>query len=219
MLQVPVFSMDGQRTGEMEIDPAVLGGRVRPKLLKQTVVQYLANRRRSAASTRSRGMVKGSTRKLYRQKGTGNARMGAIRTCVRRGGGVAFAKGKQNFHRDMPKKMRRLARNNAILAKITSGDVLIIDNFAFETPKTKQFAAMLGAVGVDRGCLVAIAGDAKNVWLSGRNLPKTEVRPVSGLHGYDILRRKKLIFSKPAFEALQRDPERLRSADGATDSE
>ena len=219
MLQVPVYNMDGQRTGEMEIDPAVLGGRVRPQLLKQAVVQYLANRRRSAAATRNRSMVKGSTRKLYRQKGTGNARMGAVRTCIRRGGGVAFAKGRQNFHRDLPKKMRRLARNNAILAKIASGNALIINDFAFETPKTKQFAAMLGTLGVDRGCLVAIAGGEPNVWLSGRNIPKTDIRPVAGLHGYEILRRKKLVFSLPAFEVLQRDPVTLRARDDGTDSE
>ena len=219
MLQVPVYSMDGQRTGELEIDPAVLGDRIRPQLLKQAVVHYLANRRRGTAATRNRSMVKGSTRKLFRQKGTGNARMGAVRTCIRRGGGVAFAKGRQNFHRDLPKKMRRLARNNAILAKITSGNALIIDDFAFETPKTKRFASMLGALGVDRGCLVAIAGSEPNVWLSGRNIPKTDIRPVAGLHGYEILRRKKLVFSLLAFEALQRDPLTLRPADDGTDNE
>ncbi len=219
MLQVPVFSMDGERTGELEIDPAVLGDRVRPKLLKQAVVQYLSNRRRPAAATRNRSRVVGSTRKLYRQKGTGNARAGAIRTCIRRGGGVAFAKGKQNFRRELPKKMRRLARNNAILAKITSGNVLIVDNLRFETPKTKLFAAMLGALGVDRGCLVALAGDEENAWKSGRNLPATDIRRVSDLHGYEILRRKKLIFSLPAFEVLRGDPLTLRTSGEGTTSE
>jgi len=210
MLQVPVFSMDGERTGELEIDPVVLGERVRPKLLKQAVVQYLANRRRGTAATRNRSRVAGSTRKLYRQKGTGNARAGAVRTCIRRGGGVAFAKGKQ---------MRRLARNNAILAKITSGNAFIVDNLCFETPKTKRFAAMLGALGANRGCLVALAGDEKNAWKSGRNLPATDIRRVSDLHGYEILRRKKLIFSLPAFEVLRHDPVTLRMRDEGTTSE
>lgn len=219
MLEVPVFNVDGERTGQMEIDPAALGTRVRPKLLKQAVVQYLANRRRSAAATKSRGMVKGSTRKLYRQKGTGNARMGAVRTCIRRGGGVAFAKGRENHHRDLPKKMRRLARNNAILAKITSENALIIDNLSFETPKTRRFVAMLDALGIDGGCLVAVAAGERNVWLSGRNIPKTEIRPVTDLHGYEILRRKKLVFSRPAFEALRGDPPRVRPLDAETGSE
>jgi len=220
MLKVPVFSIQGQRAGEMEIDPAVLGGRVRPRLLKQAVVQYLANQRSGTAATKSRGMVQGSTRKLYRQKGTGNARMGNNRTCIRRGGGVAFAKGKQNFHQGLPKKMRRLARNNAILARITSGDVLVVEDLAFDVPKTKDFASMLGALGVEKGCLVAIVGDESNVWLSGRNIPKTDIRPVSALHGYEVLRRKQLVFSRSAFEALQRDPARLRRpADAASDGE
>ncbi len=219
MLQVPVFSMDGERTGELEIDPVVLGKRVRPKLLKQAVVQYLANRRRGTAATRNRSRVAGSTRKLYRQKGTGNARAGAVRTCIRRGGGVAFAKGKQNFRRELPKKMRRLARNNAILAKITSGNAFIVDNLCFETPKTKRFAAMLGALGANRGCLVALAGDEKNAWKSGRNLPATDIRRVSDLHGYEILRRKRLIFSLPAFEVLRHDPVTLRMRDEGTTSE
>lgn len=219
MLQVPIFSMDGQRKGETEIDPAVLGDRVRPKLLKQAIVQFLANRRSGTAATKSRGMVRGSTRKLYRQKGTGNARVGNNRTCIRRGGGVAFAKGKQNFRREMPKKMRRLARNNAILARITSGDAMVVDDLAFETPKTKDFASMLGALGIEKGCLVAIADGEPNVWLSGRNIAKTDIRPVSALHGYEILRRKQLVFSRSAFEALQRNPATLRPSDRGPDSE
>ncbi|MCP4594182.1 MAG: 50S ribosomal protein L4 [bacterium] len=219
MLEVPVFNMDGQRTGEVEIDPAVLGGKVRPRLLKQAVVQYLANQRRSHAASKSRGMVKGSTRKLYRQKGTGNARAGAVRTCIRRGGGVAFAKGRQNYYQALPKKMRRLARNNAVLAKITSDNAIIIDNLAFDTPKTKPFAAMLKALGVDSGCLVAIGAGDRNVWLSGRNIPKTEIRPVTDIHGYEILRRKKLILSRQAFDALHSDPVRVRPAGAQGGSE
>jgi large subunit ribosomal protein L4 len=219
MLAVPVFSMDGKRTGEREIDPALLGGRIRPKLLKQAVVQFLANRRQNTVATKSRGMVKGSTRKLYRQKGTGNARAGNLRTCVRRGGGVAFAKGNQNYQQAFPKKMRRLARNNAILCKITSGDALIVDNLAFETPKTKPFAAMLNALGAQRGCVVAVTSGETNAWRSGRNIPATDVKPVTDLHGYEILRRKKLIFSLPAFDALCGDPVALRPAGKGADSE
>ncbi|MCK4658752.1 MAG: 50S ribosomal protein L4 [Phycisphaerae bacterium] len=219
MLEVPVFNMDGERTGQREIDAAVLGGHVRPKLLKQAVVRFLSNQHQGTAATKSRGMVRGSTRKLYRQKGTGNARMGANRTCIRRGGGVAFAKGNQNPHRGFPKKMRRLARNNAILARINSGDVLIVEELGFEVPKTRHFASMLGALGADQGCVVAIAEGEKNVWLSGRNVPKTEVRRVTDLHGYEILRRKKVIFSLSAFEVLRGDPVRLRPAEAKSENE
>ena len=103
MIHVPVYKMDGQSAGSGEIDPVVLGGKVRASLLKQAVVMYQANSRQNTSSTKSRGMVKGSTRKLYRQKGTGNARMGAARTNIRRGGGVAFAKVKKDFSQSLPK--------------------------------------------------------------------------------------------------------------------
>ncbi len=214
MIEVPVYKMDGQQAGTVEIDPAVLGGEVRPKLLKQAVVMYQANSRQNTAASKSRGMVEGSTKKLYRQKGTGNARMGAIRTCVRRGGGVAFAKGRQNYEQALPKKMRRLARNNAILAKLQSGNVAVVEDLKFEAPRTKVFASMLNAIGADRGCVVAMAGQDRNTYLAGRNIAKTEVKPVRELNAYDVLRRKKLILTKEAFECLKADPILLRSNNG-----
>lgn len=206
MLQVPVYDMNGSQTGSLEIDPHLLGDRVRPQLLKQAVVVTQANRRQATSATRSRGMVKGSTRKLFRQKGTGNARMGTIRTPIRKGGGVAFAKGKQNYSRSMPTKMRRAARNNAILVKVVSQDALIIDGLAFDQPKTSQMARLLNGVGASKGCVVALHAPDETVYKSGRNIPKTEVRLLRELNAYDILRRNKLVFTKPAFESLLADP-------------
>ncbi len=210
MIEVPVYNMDGQANGTVEIDPAVLGGKVRPQLLKQAVVMYQANGRQNTSATKSRGMVVGSTRKLYRQKGTGNARMGAVRTNVRRGGGVAFAKGKQSYTQALPKKMRRLARNNAILAKLESGDVAIVEGLAFEQPRTKLFANMLTALNATRGCTLALGEFDRNTYLSGRNLPKTDIRPVRELNAYEVLRRKKLILTREAFDCLKNDPVLLR---------
>ena len=206
MLEVPVYDMAGQQTGSVEIDPQVLGGRIRPQLLKQAIVIYQANKRQGTASTRSRGQVVGSTRKIYRQKGTGNARMGAVRTNLRRGGGVAFAKGKQVFSRSFPKKMRRLARNNAILAKILSHEVAVVEGLVFEEPKTQKMAAMVASLGAQAGCVIALHELDANVHKSGRNLPKTEVRLVNELNAYEILRRRKLIFTKPSFDLLVQDP-------------
>lgn len=210
MIEVPVYNMDGSPSGSVKIDPVLLGGEIRPKLLKQAVVMYLANARQNTSATRSRGLVKGSTRKLYRQKGTGNARMGTIRTNIRRGGGVAFAKGEQDFSQVLPKKMRRLARNNAILAKLKSGDVAVVQGFKFEAPRTRLFATMLRAIGADRGCTLALAGEDRNAFLSGRNIPKTEIKPVRELNAYDILRRRKLVFTREAFDCLVRDPVLLK---------
>lgn len=204
MISVPIFDMEGQRKGDAEIDPSVLGGRVRPELIKQVIVAYQDHQRVRSARTKGRSQVEGSTRKLYRQKGTGNARAGAIRTPVRRGGGRTFAKRAPGAYKDIPKKMRRLARNQAILAKIQSQDVLVIEDLECSEPKTKTLVKMFSAVGVDRGAVLALHQPDRNVYLSGRNIPDTEVRVAAELNAYEVLRRPKLIFSKPAFEQLSR---------------
>ncbi|MEK6674956.1 MAG: 50S ribosomal protein L4 [Planctomycetota bacterium] len=202
MLSVPVFNMDGQQTGQAEIDPESLGGEVRPPLLKQAIVAFLDRQRLYSARTKGKKHTAGSTRKLYRQKGTGNARAGQIRTPTRRGGGRAFAKRVPSSPVTFPKKMRRLARNNAILVKIQSQDALIVDGLRCSEPKTKVIAGMLSSLGVDRGCVLALDHLDKTVYLSSRNIPKTDVRLIEELTAYEVLRRKKLIFTRPAFDRL-----------------
>ncbi len=202
MLAVPVFNMQGKRLGDLEVDPAALGGKVKPSLLKQAVVAYLDHQRQGSARTKGRSQVEGSTRKLYRQKGTGNARMGQIRTPIRKGGGRAFAKRVPPALKEFPKKMRRIARDNAVLAKIQANEVLIVDGLRCSEPKTKVFASMLSALGVERGCVVAMHERDVNTYKSGRNIARTDVRLVDDLNAYDVLRRPQLIFSKPAFERM-----------------
>ena len=206
MLAVPVFTMKGQSAGEREIDPAWLGGRVRPRLIKQAIVAFLDHQRIDGARTKSRSDVEGSSRKLYRQKGTGNARVGNIRTPLRRGGGRAFAKRGPRRTLELPKKMRRLARNSAILAKIKDNEVMIVEDFACPEIKTKTVAGMLSALGVDRGCTLAVHEHDKRIYLSSRNLPRTEVHRVDELHSYDVLRRRKLVMTLPSFERLIQGP-------------
>lgn len=200
MIDLPVYNESGDQIETVSVDEAELGGEVRPALLKQAVVMFLANQRQGTAATRSRGMVVGSTKKLYRQKGSGRARMGSSRTNIRRGGGHAFAKRTRDYRQAMPKKMRRLARRNAVLSKALSGDLLLIDQLTFEEPKTKRFAAMLRALRADRGCVLALAGRDENVYLSGRNIPKTEIRQAEDLNTYEILRRKRLVMTRDAWE-------------------
>ncbi len=211
MLAVPVFTMNGTQSGEVEIDPAVLGGRVRPRLIKQAIVAFLDRQRQDSARTKGRGDVVGSTRKLFRQKGTGNARAGNIRTPVRRGGGRTFAKRGPRATKAFPKKMRRLARNSAILAKLQANDVLIVADLDYPRIQTKIMAGMLAALGIDRGCVLATHERDKNVYLSGRNIPDTDIRIVDELNAYEVLRRRKLIFSKPAFERLMNGPATMRA--------
>jgi large subunit ribosomal protein L4 len=215
MIDVPVYNMTGEQTGTLQIEEAALGGEVRIDLLKQAVVMWRANQRQGSARTRSRGMVAGSTRKLFRQKGTGNARMGTVRTPVRRGGGVAFAKTERSYRRSMTKKMRQLARNSALLAKLQAGSVAVVDPLDVQTPKTKVFHAILKALGADRGCVLALDAPSDMVWKSGRNLPNTEIRQVHELNAYEVLRRRKVLFTRAAFEAVVANPQTYR-ADGGT---
>jgi len=214
MIDVPVYNMNGEQTGAIGVDEALLGGRVRYDLLKQAVVRWQKNQWQGSARTKCRSMVEGSTRKLFRQKGTGNARAGTVRTPVRRGGGVTFAKLEQNHRREMPRKMRRLARNSALLAKIKAGAVAVIDPLTLDEPKTKRLYTLFKAVGAHQGCVVALEQPNPTLFKSGRNIPKTDIRQVSELNAYEILRRRKVLFSKAAFEAVLANP----ASYGAKDS-
>lgn len=205
MLSVPVFNMTGERTGEVEIDPAVFGSKVRVRLIKQAVVAFLDHQRQQSARTKGRSDVEGSTRKLYRQKGTGNARVGMLRTPTRRGGGRTFARRGPRRKKVFPKQMRRLARDSAILAKVTANEVVIVDDLHLDEVKTRSMASMFSALGVDRGCVLATHGFDRNVYLSGRNIPRTDIRIVDELSAYEILRRPKLIFSRNSWERLVSD--------------
>ena len=202
MIELAVHNEAGQKVGSVELDEARLGTRVRPNLLKQAIVMYQANRRQGTAANRSRGQVRGSTRKLYRQKGTGNARAGSARTPIRRGGGRTFAKQARDFSKAMPKRMRRLARDNALLAKALADDVIVLDTLEYDAPKTKRFATMLSAVGADRGCVVALEQASETVWKSGRNIPGIDICPFYQLNAYDILSRPKLVLTRGALAAL-----------------
>src|SRR5690606_23936410 len=157
MIDIPIYNQAGEKIDTIQVDEAKLGGEVRRNLLKQALVMYHANQRQGSASTLARGEVAGSTRKLYRQKGTGNARMGSIRNPLRKGGGHAKAKKPKDWRQAMPKKMRRLARNNAILSKIQSEDIRVVDAINLEQPKTKLMAQVYKALGIDRSCLFALA--------------------------------------------------------------
>lgn len=202
MIELPVYDNSGKQVETISIDEAELGGRIRPALLKQAYVMFHANRRQGSARTKSRGMVEGSGRKLYRQKGTGNARMGTRRTVIRKGGGVAFAKTKkkEEFRQSMPKKMRRLANRNALLAKLVDDEVKCIDSLDFDTPRTRDFKSMLDAVGIDRSCLIALALDNRNAALSARNLADVDTIRIDQLNAFDLLNHRFLVVDKASLQ-------------------
>ncbi len=204
MIDLPVYNQKGEEVDRIQIDESLLGGRIRPALLKQALVMYHANKRQGNATTKSRGMVTGSTRKLYRQKGSGRARMGANRTVVRRGGGVAFAKLPRDFRQRMPQKQRQLARNSAILAKLKSNDTIVVDKLEFEQPRTRDFIGVMNNLKIDvgRSCLVALNDADVNVYKSLRNIPRVEALEVEQLNAGIICNRRKLLFTRQALESL-----------------
>src|SRR5918911_3319126 len=140
MIELPIYNQAGKELEKFQVDEAKLGGEVRKALLKQALVHYHANQRQGTVRTQARGEVAGSTRKMFRQKGTGNARTGGVRHPIKKGGGHAKQKRPKDWRQAMPKKARRLARNSAILSKIQSNDIRVIDRIALEQPKTKLMA-------------------------------------------------------------------------------
>lgn len=204
MIKLPVYDKKGKQVGTLDIDEAQLGAEVRPQLLKQAYVMFHANRRQGSARTRGRSEVDGSTRKLYRQKGTGNARAGARRTNIRRGGGVAFGKSKkrEEFRLRMPTKMRQLANRNALLAKLVDDEVKCFTDLKFEEPKTRELKERLDAVGINRTCLLAVNPENRNAALSARNLPDVDAIRIRQLNAFDLLNHRFLVTDKASLEAF-----------------
>jgi large subunit ribosomal protein L4 len=204
MIELPVYNKKGKQVETLAIDEAALGSEVRPRLLKQAYVMFHSNRRQGSARTRGRSQVDGSTRKLYRQKGTGNARMGARRTNIRRGGGVAFAKRKrrEEYRLRMPKKMRRLANRNALLAKLVDDEVKCFTDLTFEAPKTRDLRAVLQAVGIDRTCLIALAPTNRNAALSARNLSDVDTVRIVQLNAFELLNHRYLVVDKASLQSF-----------------
>lgn len=202
MIELPVYNREGKELEKVQIDPVVLGSVVRSALLKQAIVMYHANKRQGTGANRGRGDKAGSTRKLYKQKGTGRARMGNNRTPLRKGGGVCFAKYARDFSHTMPKKQRRLARNSAVLSKLKSNDVKIIDRLEFAAPKTKEFAVILKNLNISRSCLIAIDDYNVNVYKSVRNIPTMKILEVDQLNAGDICSKRTLLLTKKSLECL-----------------
>jgi large subunit ribosomal protein L4 len=202
MIDVAVYNRQGEEIESLKVDENIFGGVVRHALIKQAVVMYQANKRTGTAATKNKSMVEGSTRKLYKQKGTGNARMGQVRTPSRKGGGVAFAKAVRDFSRAMPRKQRKLACDSAILAKLQSGNVVVVDGLNFDAPKTKDFTEAMRNLKIERSCLVAVKDRDENLYKSARNVPRVGLMLVSELNAGDICNRQKMLFTKEAFLTL-----------------
>ena len=202
MLDVPVYDTEGKQVDTLKVDEKAFGGTVNVDLLKQAVVAYHANRRQGTFGTLSRGMVEGSTRKPYRQKGTGRARRGDMKTNLIRGGGMAFAKRPRDFGKKLPKKMRQRALQSAILAKMLGNDLMVVEGLAMDAPKTERLATVLKNLRINRSCLLALADRDANIHLSSRNLPDLTVRVTAELNAFDVVTRQKMLVTSEAMKAL-----------------
>jgi large subunit ribosomal protein L4 len=202
MIEVPVFDQTGNKIDSLQVDEAKLGGTVRKNLLKQTLVAYHANKRQGTVKTLARGEVAGSTRKMFRQKGTGNARTGGIRNPIKKGGGHAKQRRPKDWRQAIPKKVRKLARNNAILMKLQGNDVRVVNEIKLSEPKTKLMAQVYKALGIDRSCLLALNGRDENLERSARNLDRTTVTTVAQLNAWDILNNRTLLLTKAGLEQI-----------------
>jgi large subunit ribosomal protein L4 len=214
-MQIPVYNMQGKQVAQVAIDENTLGGEVNAQLVKQAYVRYHASTRQGSSLTLRRGDVEGSTRKIYKQKGTGNARHGDKKVNIFKGGGHGHHKQKvrEDFRLDMPKKMRRKANRNALLAKLVDNEVRIIDGWSMPEPKTKAFEQFLEAIKVDRTALVALPHDlaannnaARNVMLSGRNVESVQVCRIDQLTAFNMLNNRYLVIAKSDLEGWLAGP-------------
>jgi large subunit ribosomal protein L4 len=205
MLSLNVFNRQGDPVGTVEVDPQEFGGKINRQLLHDVVIMHLANQRAGTHSTLRRGEVAGSTKKLFRQKGTGNARVGTRRTNKRRGGGTAKGPKPRDYEYHLPKQAVRAATRMAILSKFQDQEALVIDELSLSEAKTKPMAAILKALKLDGvTCLVGTAGHDPLIYKSARNNRGIEVAPASQFNAYTVLRQKRLLLTRAALEELRK---------------
>lgn len=204
MPSLPVYDKTGKEVGTYQIDSTDLAPRINKQLLHDAVVMYQANQRQGTFKTKSRGEVAGTTKKMYRQKGTGNARAGSRRSGIRRGGGHIFAKRPRDFSYRLPRKACQLATRMAVASKIRDNQLLVIDQLALAAPKTKDMVAILAALKcTGDSLLVTTAAHDENVYKSARNIADVSVSAVAGLNALAVLQPRKMLVTREALDALR----------------
>ncbi|HRX79618.1 MAG: 50S ribosomal protein L4 [Planctomycetaceae bacterium] len=204
MASLPIYDRTGAKVGDYEIAPSDLATRISKQLLHDAVVMYQANQRQGSHKSKTRAEVAGSTKKMYRQKGTGNARAGSRRSGVRRGGGHIHAKSPRDYSYRLPRKALQAATRMALASKLRDDQVVVIDELSFTQPRTKEMAAVLKALGLSgASALVATESLDLNVYKSARNIEKVNVAPVAELNAYSVLAPRKLLVTKAALDAIR----------------
>jgi large subunit ribosomal protein L4 len=213
MLKVNVFNRQGETVGSIDVDPAEFGGEIKKQMLHDVIIMYLANQRAGTHSTLRRGEVAGSTKKLFRQKGTGNARVGNRRTNKRRGGGTAKGPKPRDYEYHMPRKMVQAATRMAILSKLQDNEAIVVEDLNLPETKTakgealirtKEVAAVLKALKLNKiTILVGTAGLDKKLHKAARNIDGLELLPAKEFNAYTVLKQKRLLLTRAALEELR----------------
>ena len=201
-MKLTVKDINGQDKGHLEVKFSLVEGGRGTQAVHDTVVAYQAAQRRGTACTKTMGEVAGSGKKPWRQKGTGRARAGSFASPLWRGGGVVFGPKPRDFSKNISRKTRQLALRKALTERLNAGDVMVLDDLTFETPKTKSFVQVLSKLGLV-GTALFVADHNKNLTLSSRNVPDLELTTSDILNAYQVLRSDKLVFTRSAFEKLQ----------------
>ena len=203
-MKLEVLNTQGTSTGKsIELPKDVFGIEPNEHAVWLAVKAYLANQRQGNHKSKERNEIKGSTRKLFRQKGTGNARRGDIKSPLLRGGGRVFGPKPRDYSQKVNKKVARLARKSALSSKAAGGNVMVIEDFSFDAPRTKAYVEMLSSLNQDgKKTLLVTADHEKNVYLSCRNIPKASVARAQDLNTYQILHANTLILSEGAIEKI-----------------
>ncbi|UCG35143.1 MAG: 50S ribosomal protein L4 [Candidatus Omnitrophota bacterium] len=204
MSKIGVLNTSGKEVEKIDLDSAVFDGKVNKALMQQAVVTYLANQRMGLASTKTRAEVKGSGRKPWRQKGTGRARVGSIRSPLWRGGGVTFGPKPRSFRKQFPKRMKALALKSALNAKLKDDQIIIVDGITLKSNKTKDFFGILKKLKVDSQKVRLVVKDMQdNLKLSCRNITNAFVDVAKDLNTYQALDCKKLLLTKEALKEIE----------------
>lgn len=203
MPKVALLNVSGSQVGEVELSDAVFGIEPNAHVLHDAVVLQQASLRAGTHKTKGRSEVRGGGRKPWRQKGTGRARQGSIRSPQWVGGGTVFGPTPRSYSIKLPKKVRRLAIKSALSSKVKENEIVVLDQLVMEQPKTKEFASILNNLKVERKALVVTADLEQNVYLSARNIPGVKFVTAEGINVLDVLHHDKLIITKEAVQKVE----------------
>lgn len=202
MAAVEVLNSTGAKVSEIELPDEIFSIPVKTSVLHEVVRSQLVSKREGTAASKTRGMISGSTKKLFRQKGTGNARAGSVKSPLRKGGGVIFGPSPRSYEIKVPKKVRKLALKMALSAKVSDSQLFVIDALELEEIKTKALVNVLSVLKLDDLLIVSDTDDTK-LALSSRNIPDVKVIKTEGLNVYDILKFKNLLLVESSIENIK----------------